>query len=249
MIRIHGLHKTFNGKKVLDGVEMEIKDRMITTVIGQSGCGKSVLLKHIVGLHRGDSGTIEVDGVEVFEADAGELRELRRQFSYLFQGGALFDSLTIWENVAFPLMWGEDEKTGRSEARKKARDMLDLVGMKDTGDLKPSELSGGMQKRAALARAIIRNPKYILYDEPTTGLDPLMSSVIDQLIIKMSRELDVTSVVVTHDMSSVEEISDRVCMLHRGQIVLDTEIKKLKSAKEPVVRKFITRNGWKGGVI
>jgi len=243
MIEIRGLHKSFKGKAVLKGVSLTIEEGKVTTIIGQSGCGKSVLLKHVVGLHEPDEGEVIIDGEVMAKMDDETLRRCRSRFSYLFQGGALFDSLTVRENVVFPLVWegGHHHHYDKKFLQKKAAETLELVGMAHAGSLKPSELSGGMKKRVALARAIVQNPKYILYDEPTTGLDPVMSAVIDDLILTLNKELDLTSVVVTHDMQSVAHISDKVCMLYDGKIVFNGSVAGMKQEKNPILQQFIQR--------
>jgi phospholipid/cholesterol/gamma-HCH transport system ATP-binding protein len=243
MIEIRSLHKSFNGKDVLNGVTLSIEDGKITTIIGQSGCGKSVLLKHMVGLHEPDKGEVAVNGDILADMDEEARRRCRSRFSYLFQGGALFDSLTVWENVVFPLVWegGHHHHYDKKELQQKAAETLELVGMAHVESLKPSELSGGMKKRVALARAIVHNPEYILYDEPTTGLDPVMSAVIDDLILTLNKELGLTSVVVTHDMQSVSRVSDEVCMLYGGRIVFNGSVSRMKQDKNPVLQQFIQR--------
>ena len=243
MIEIRNLCKSFNGKAVLKGVSLTIEEGKVTTIIGQSGCGKSVLLKHVVGLHKPDEGEVSVDGEVLGSLDDEAMRLCRSKFSYLFQGGALFDSLTVWENVVFPLVWegGRHHHYDKRILQKKAAETLELVGMVHVESLKPSELSGGMKKRVALARAIVHNPRYILYDEPTTGLDPVMSAVIDDLILTLNRELGLTSVVVTHDMQSVAHISDEVCMLYDGKIIFNGSVARMKQEKNSVLQQFIQR--------
>ena len=250
MIEIKGLYKRFHDKEVLNGIDLSIEEGKITTIIGQSGCGKSVLLKHIVGLHRPDKGTVTVDDVSLADMDDDALRVCRTQFSYLFQGGALFDSLSVWENVVFPLVWagGHHHHYEKDMLLEKARRTLELVGMHHVENLKPSELSGGMKKRAALARAIVHNPRYILYDEPTTGLDPVMSAVIDDLIRRLNTELGLTSVVVTHDMQSVSHVSDQVCMLYDGRIVFKGSVPEMNQSSNPILKQFIKRKN-KGPIL
>ncbi len=242
MIEIYDLHKRFSGKEVLTGVNLKIEKGQTTVVIGRSGCGKSVLIKHIVGLLQPDSGWVKVEGQVVSELSMPELYELRKMFGFLFQGAALFDSLTVQENVGLPL---EESKNGfqRSEIERIVREKLELVGLKDIYDLKPAELSGGMKKRVGLARALVTNPDYILYDEPTTGLDPIMSDSIDSLIKELSDKISVTSVVVTHDLYSVKNVADKVAMMHDGKIHFEGTPEELLHSKDPDIIDFIKRAG------
>lgn len=240
MILIEDLHKSFGGHQVLRGVSLEIRESETITIIGGSGCGKSVLLKHIVGLLRPDDGRIFVEGSDITRLDAQALANIQRQFGVLFQGSALFDSLSVFENVAFGLRHLRD--LTEEEISRVVGEKLDAVGLvpEEVADLKPSELSGGMKKRVALARAIAIGPKYILYDEPTTGLDPIMADVINNLIRELQKRLAVTSVVVTHDMTSAYKISDRIAMLHEGKIVEVNDAPAVKGTKNPLVKQFIT---------
>jgi phospholipid/cholesterol/gamma-HCH transport system ATP-binding protein len=242
MIEIHDLHKSFGSNEVLSGVNLEIDKGQTTVIIGRSGCGKSVLIKHIVGLLQPDSGWVKVDGKTVSELPDKELYELRKMFGFLFQGAALFDSLTVEENVALPL---EESRNGSSkpDIEKIVREKLEIVGLKDIYNLKPAELSGGMKKRVGLARALVTNPEYILYDEPTTGLDPIMSDSIDGLIKELSQKLTVTSVVVTHDLYSVKNVADKVAMMHDGKIHFEGSPEKLLNSNDPVIIDFIKRAG------
>lgn len=238
MIKITGLSKRFKSHKVLEGLDLEIQDGETITIIGGSGTGKSVLLKHIVGLMKPDAGRISVDGDEITGMDELELQEVQNKFGFLFQGAALFDSLTVGENVAFALEQMTDATP--EEFSRVATEKLGLVGLRNVEDLKPSELSGGMKKRVGLARAIAMDPKYILYDEPTTGLDPIMSEVITDLIKEIQDKLHPTSVVVTHDMNAAYKVSDRIAMLHQGKIVEIGTPDQIKNTKNPVVKQFIT---------
>ena len=242
MIEIHELHKSFGNKEVLSGINLKINKGQTTVIIGRSGCGKSVLIKHIVGLLQPDAGWVKVDEKIVSELPAKGLYELRKMFGFLFQGSALFDSLTVEENVALPL---EESKNGfsRSEIEKIVKEKLDLVGLKDINKLKPAELSGGMKKRVGLARALVTNPEYILYDEPTTGLDPIMSDSIDALIKELSEKIKVTSVVVTHDLYSVKNVADKVAMMHNGKIQFEGTPEELLNSKDPDIIDFIKRAG------
>jgi phospholipid/cholesterol/gamma-HCH transport system ATP-binding protein len=242
MIEIHDLHKSFSDKEVLTGVNLKIDKGQTTVIIGRSGCGKSVLIKHIVGLLQPDSGWVKVEGQTVSELSVSELYELRKMFGFLFQGAALFDSLTVQENVGLPLV---ESKNGfqKSEIERIVREKLELVGLKDIYNLKPAELSGGMKKRVGLARALVTNPEYILYDEPTTGLDPIMSDSIDSLIKELSSKISVTSVVVTHDLYSVKNVADKVAMMHNGKIHFEGTPEELLHSKDPDIVDFIKRAG------
>lgn len=242
MIRIHNLHKSFGENKVLQGINLEINDGETIAIIGRSGCGKSVLIKHIIGLLKPDSGYIDVDGKIVNELDEDELYELRKKFGFLFQGAALFDSLTVEENVGLALI--ENTRMKRCDIKKIVDEKLDLVNLPGINEMKPAELSGGMKKRVGLARALVTNPKYILYDEPTTGLDPISSDSIDQLIADLSKKLKVTSIVVTHDMVSVRKISDRIAMIHGGKIYFDGTFDDFIKSDDKVIQDFIKRSGY-----
>lgn len=238
MIEIKDVHRSFDGHQVLDGVDLTINTGETTVIIGRSGCGKSVLLKHIIGLLKPDSGRILVNGKDVTKMDEKELSALRMKFGMLFQGAALFDSLNIFENVAFSMI--EHTTMDRKAMRKRVKECLSLVGLKDIEDKKPAELSGGMRKRVGLARAIARWPQIMLYDEPTTGIDPIMGDAINDLIIELHNRLKVTSIAVTHDMTSAYKIADRIAMLYNGKIVAFGTPEEIKSTKDPVVRQFIT---------
>lgn len=242
MIEIHDLYKRFGNKEVLTGVDLTINKGQTTVIIGRSGCGKSVLIKHIVGLLHPDDGWVKVDGKTVSDLTDKELYELRKMFGFLFQGAALFDSLTVQENVALPL---EESKNGysKSEIEKIVNEKLEIVGLKDINNLKPAELSGGMKKRVGLARALVTDPEYILYDEPTTGLDPIMSDSIDAQIKELSGKLNVTSVVVTHDLYSVKNVADKVAMMHNGRIHFEGTPEELLNSKDPDIIDFIKRAG------
>jgi len=242
MIEIHDLHKSFGSKEVLTGVNLNINNGKTTVIIGRSGCGKSVLIKHIVGLLQPDSGWVKVEGEIVSELKEKELYELRKMFGFLFQGAALFDSLTVEENVALPLVESQNSYT-KTEIENIVKEKLDLVGLKDIYKLKPAELSGGMKKRVGLARALVTNPEYILYDEPTTGLDPIMSDSIDILIKELSGKLSVTSVVVTHDLYSVKNVADQVAMMHEGKIHFEGSPSDLLNSNDSAVVDFIKRAG------
>jgi len=238
MIRAAGVEKSFGPRRVLRGVDVEVQDGETLVIIGGSGCGKSTFLKCVIGLLRPDSGLIEADGLDVTKLkDEMRIADYRRRFGYLFQEGALFDSLSIWENVTFGLRYLTDIPASRY--RDIAKDKLALVGLKDIEDMKPAQLSGGMKKRVALARAIAAEPKYILYDEPTTGLDPIMSDIISELILELKKKLGVTAIVVTHDMKSAYKIADRIAMLHEGRVLEAAPPSSIKATKNPYVRQFI----------
>lgn len=241
MIEIINLCKSFDGHKVLDNLSLNIKTGETTVVIGRSGCGKSVLLKHIIGLMKPDSGQVLVNGKDVTRMDEKELNALRMGFGMLFQGAALFDSLNVLENVAFGLI--EHMNAESDEIRKKVKECLALVGLKGIEDKKPAELSGGMRKRVGLARAICLRPQIILYDEPTTGVDPIMGDAINDLIRELHNQLGITSIAVTHDMTSAYKIADRIAMLYNGKIIAVGTPAEIKDTKDPVVRQFVTGAG------
>lgn len=241
MIEIKNLHKRFGQNKVLNGVDLDIFPGETIVIIGKSGCGKSVLIKHIVGLLQPDDGYVKVEGEIINDLDQKRLYEIRKKFGFLFQGAALFDSMTIEENVGLPLVESKNGFT-KSEILKTVREKLELVGLTNVEKLKPAELSGGMKKRVGLARALITNPDYILYDEPTTGLDPIMSDSIDALIKELSGKIKVTSVVVTHDMYSVKNIADKVAMLHDGKIYFTGSTDELLKSSDQVILDFIKRS-------
>ncbi len=237
-ISVRGLRKSFGRKLVLDGVDLDIAARESVVVIGGSGTGKSVMLKCILGLIEPDAGSITIDGKEVTNLSTGEREQLMRKFGMLFQGGALFDSLPVWENVAFGLIMGRG--TGRAAAKKVALQKLAAVGLgPDVGELMPAELSGGMQKRVALARAIAAEPEIIFFDEPTTGLDPIMADVINELIVKCVKELGATAVSITHDMASTRKIADRVAMIYGGKIIWNGPKSEIDNSGNPYVDQFI----------
>ena len=236
MIDIAGLHKTFGTNAVLRGVDLAVPKGTSTVVIGGSGTGKSVLLKCILGLVRPDAGTIRVAGAD---ATAGDRDAFLAQFGMLFQGGALFDSLPVWQNVAFRLLRGS-QKRPRAKARAIAIEKLRRVGLgAEVADLYPAELSGGMQKRVGLARAIAADPQIIFFDEPTTGLDPIMAGVINELIRKIVSEMGATALTITHDMTSVRAIADRVAMLHDGKLRWEGPVDEMDDAADPYLHQFI----------
>lgn len=237
MIDLMDVHKSFNSKKVLDGVNLHIEGGETMVIIGGSGSGKSVLIKHIIGLLRPDRGEVWVDRKNLNTLDEGALSELRKKFGMLFQGAALFDSLTVWENVGFGLR--QHRKLSDREIREIAKEKLAMVGLRGVEDVMPSELSGGMKKRVALARAIAMEPEILLYDEPTTGLDPIMADVINELMLELKRQLNVTGVAITHDMTSAYKIADRIAMLYQGKIEDVGSPEEIRNSKNPVVHQFI----------
>lgn len=238
MIELVGLHKSFGSLRVLRGVNLSVEKGESMTVIGGSGSGKSVILKHIIGLLFPDRGRVIIEGQVLNDLDEFGLNEMRKKFGMLFQGAALFDSLTVWENVGFGLK--QHTKLSGKEIRKIATEKLALVGLKDVEDKMPSELSGGMKKRVGLARAIAMDAAIILYDEPTTGLDPITADAINDLIVDLRKKLGVTSVSITHDMHSAYKISDRIAMLYKGEILETGTPDEIKNTANPIVRQFIT---------
>jgi phospholipid/cholesterol/gamma-HCH transport system ATP-binding protein len=237
-ITVRGLRKSFGAKRVLDGLDLDIATGESMVVIGGSGTGKSVMLKCILGLLQPDAGSIKIDGKEVTDLSPTEREHMMRKFGMLFQGGALFDSLPVWENVAFGLIMGHGMV--RAEAKNVALKKLAAVGLgPDVGELSPAELSGGMQKRVALARAIAAEPEIIFFDEPTTGLDPIMADVINDLIVNCVRELGATAVSITHDMASTRKIADRVAMIYDGRIIWAGPKAEIDNSGNPYVDQFI----------
>jgi phospholipid/cholesterol/gamma-HCH transport system ATP-binding protein len=237
-IVVRGLRKSFGRKVVLDGLDLEIDAGESLVVIGGSGTGKSVLAKCIIGLMQADGGSIEIDGEEMVGRSAGERERVMRKFGMLFQGAALFDSLPVWENVAFGLIQGRN--VARAEAKTTALEKLAQVGLgPDVGELRPSELSGGMQKRVALARAICAEPEIIIFDEPTTGLDPIMADVINHLIGQCVRQLGATAMSITHDMVSARKIADRIAMIYKGRIIWSGPTAEIDHSGDPYVEQFI----------
>jgi phospholipid/cholesterol/gamma-HCH transport system ATP-binding protein len=237
-IRIRDVHKSFGTKKVLNGASLDIAKGESVVVIGGSGTGKSVLLKSIIGILLADSGVIEIDGQDVTQMPANSRDKVNSKFGMLFQGGALFDSLPVWENVAFGLMQREHIK--RKQAKERAIETLAKVGLNaDVGELAPSELSGGMQKRVGLARAIAGNPEIIFFDEPTTGLDPIMADVINDLIVSCVKQQGITALSITHDMHSARKIGNRITMLYQGKLIWDGAAKDVDHSGNPYVEQFV----------
>jgi len=237
IIIVKNLHKAFGRLIVLDGVDLAIAQGQTTVIIGPSGSGKSVFLKTIVGLIKPDRGRVIFNGENLTRLPERKLARVRTKFGFLFQGAALFDSMTVGENVAFPL---EEHQVGTGEdRRRRVADVLGMVGLDGLQDRFPEELSGGQKKRVALARAIVLNPEVILYDEPTTGLDPIRADLINELIRRLQRTLRVTSIVVTHDMASARRVADRILMLHNGQFIADATPDHLETIQNETVRRFI----------
>jgi len=241
MIEIINLCKSFDGHQVLNNLNLNINTGETTVIIGRSGCGKSVLLKHIIGLMKPDDGQVIIDGKDITKMDEKELNTMRLQFGMLFQGAALFDSMNVLENVAFAVI--EHSNTSREEIEKRVKECLALVGLRGIEDKKPAELSGGMRKRVGLARAICMRPQIVLYDEPTTGVDPIMGDAINDLIVELHNKLKVTSIAVTHDMTSAYKIANRIAMLYNGKIIAVGTPDQIKNTNDPIVRQFITGAG------
>jgi phospholipid/cholesterol/gamma-HCH transport system ATP-binding protein len=238
-IKVENLVKVFGKREVLKNINFEVKEKEVFVIMGGSGSGKSTVIKHIIGLLKPTSGKIYINGTDITTLKDFELIEFRKKIGYLFQEGALFDSLKVWENVGFYYL--ENTKMSEKEIRKIATEKLALVGLKDVEDLYPSQLSGGMRKRVSLARAISYNPEIILYDEPSSGLDPVTSAMIDKLILKLRDEIGVTSIVVTHDLESAFNIADRIAMIHKGVIYAIGTPEEIKNHPDPVVQQFINR--------
>ena len=237
IIRLEGVHKAFGNLVVLDGVDLAIRPGETTVVIGPSGCGKSVLLKHIIGLLHPDRGKVYFRDQVVSGMTDRQLVGVRRRMGFLFQGGALFDSMTVRENICFPLV--EHGTRDQSELDERCREVLKLVGLDGYQDRMPEDLSGGQKKRVALARAVAMRPEVILYDEPTTGLDPIRSDLINELILKLQKALGTTAVVVTHDMASARKVGDRIVMLYEGRFVADSAPDKLLAEGSDIVTRFV----------
>jgi phospholipid/cholesterol/gamma-HCH transport system ATP-binding protein len=237
MIQLRGVSKRLGGRQVLEGLDLDIPAGITMVILGRSGSGKSVLLKHIIGLMHPDAGSIVIDDEDIAHLNEGELNRVRRRFGMLFQGAALFDSLTVGENVALPMR--EHLRLGEAEIHHRVAERLDWVGLKGVEDMKPASLSGGMKKRVGLARAIAIDPAYILYDEPTTGLDPIMSGVINQLIRSLQKRMGLTSVVVTHDLHSAWTVGDQLALLHEGRVQFTGTPDEATRSSDLLVRQFI----------
>ena len=239
MIEIKNLRKSFGDKEVLSGVNLDIEKGITLVIIGRSGCGKSVLLKHIIGLLTPDEGEILIEGQNITKMSEKGIYEIRKKFGFLFQGAALFDSMDVEQNIGLALK--ENTEMKKSEIKDIVAEKLELVGLPNIQKMKPSDLSGGMKKRVSLARSLATNPEYILYDEPTTGLDPVMSDQIDELIKDLAHKLKVTSIVVTHDIFSVYDVADQVAMMHEGKIYFHGTPKELIETDDQLIRGFLNR--------
>lgn len=239
MIEIKNLRKSFGDKEVLSGVNLDIEKGITLVIIGRSGCGKSVLLKHIIGLLTPDEGEILIEGQNITKMSEKGIYEIRKKFGFLFQGAALFDSMDVEKNIGLALK--ENTEMNKSEIKDIVAEKLELVGLPNIQKMKPSDLSGGMKKRVSLARSLATNPEYILYDEPTTGLDPVMSDQIDELIKDLAHKLKVTSIVVTHDIFSVYDVADQVAMMHEGKIYFHGTPKELIETDDQLIRGFLNR--------
>jgi phospholipid/cholesterol/gamma-HCH transport system ATP-binding protein len=243
-IRVRGLNKTFGPQHVLRGIDLDVERGRTNIIIGGSGQGKSVLMKHLMGLLHPDSGQIWVDGVDVVPFSAAEMGKLRRKFGMVFQYAALFDSMNVVENIAFPLI--ERYKLSRDEIMERVRDLLRRLDLADVSGIEkkiPPELSGGQRKRVGLARALIDRPEILLYDEPTTGLDPVATKNVDEMIRRTADEFGVTSVVISHDMASTFRIGDRISMLHQGKIVVTGTPQEVLASRHPALREFVETSG------
>ncbi|HHT9117023.1 MAG TPA: ABC transporter ATP-binding protein [Candidatus Hypogeohydataceae bacterium YC38] len=238
IIKLKDVHKVFNGLWVHRGINLSIKEGDIVSLIGSSGSGKTVLLKEVIGLLRPDKGEIFVMGRNVVALNEKSLLEIRKNVGLVFQGSALFDSLTVFDNIAYPLR--EHLRLGKKEIRERVAETLHLVGLDGVEGKMPAELSGGMKKRVAVARAIATNPKIMLYDEPNTGVDPINARKINELILGLREKLGVTSMVVTHDMQSVKMVTDRIAMLYDGKIVAEGTWKEFEESEDPFIREFMT---------
>lgn len=245
MIEVNNISKSFDGKTVLQDVSLTIDEGETIAIIGRSGSGKSVLMKHIIGLIKPDKGAVSVDGVNINGIPYDELREVRKKFGVLFQGGALFDSMNAKDNVAFPLR--TFTRMTEEEIRLRVDECLTVVELPEAGEKTIPELSGGMRKRVALARAIAMKPKYIFYDEPNSGLDPQTSNTIDELISALGQDEDVTSIVVTHDMHSVLKIADRAAFIHDGRIHWMGTVDELHDSRDEILLDFVKANEYKIG--
>ena len=240
MIRINHLWKSFGRQTVLRGISLEVKPGVFTALIGMSGSGKSLLLKHLVGLITPDQGSISIDGKELSQLSHKDLEELRSRIGFVFQSGALFDSMTVFDNVAFPLR--EKTKLTENEIREKVMDELSQVGLAEACEKYPAEISGGMLKRVALARALVRTPEIILFDEPTTGLDPIVSRSILQLFDEVHQRRKLTGILVSHEIPGIFDIVQQVAMLHEGTIIASGPTEEIRNSKDPVIEQFVNGN-------
>jgi phospholipid/cholesterol/gamma-HCH transport system ATP-binding protein len=236
-IHVRDLRKSFGSKQVLNGVNLDVAAAESLVIIGGSGTGKSVLLKHVIGLLKPDSGTVEVDGTAVEKLGNREITEFRRKFGMAFQEGALFDSMTVWQNVAFPLQ--RLKKMSRSEISDRVEECLVMVRLEGVGEKLPSQLSGGMRRRVGFARAVAHEPEILLFDEPTTGLDPVTTALIDEVILDLNDRLKTTTLTITHDMESAFRIGDRIAMIHKGEIIAEAPPQEFRHLEDPRVQQFI----------
>lgn len=237
MIKITELKKSFGPQKVLNGINLTISEKEVVAIMGKSGCGKSVLLKHIIGLLRPDEGSVVIDAVDVTKISGRELDRVREQFGVLFQGGALFDSMTVYQNVAFPLK--EKTHMSKEEIQDRVERALADVGLRGVGEKYPAEISGGMRKRVALARALITGPKIVFFDEPTTGLDPIIVGSIHRLIIDAHNRYGFTGLIISHEIPGIFKVADRIAMMHDGVIIEVGTPEEIKNSNNPVVMQFI----------
>ncbi len=238
VISVKDVVKSFGPRRILNGVTLDIYQGETLVVMGGSGCGKSTLLRHMIGSHKPDSGEIWMFGKDIAKLDDDELHEVKKKFGMLFQSGALFDSMTVGENIALPLR--EHTKLDENIINIIVKMKLELVGLRGFENLMPSQLSGGMKKRVGLARAIVMDPTIVFYDEPTAGLDPVMTGVVDKLTIDLTKKLNITSVVVTHDMNSVFRIADRIVMLHQGNVLEIGTPEEIRKSKNPIIQQFVS---------
>ena len=238
IIRVKDLYKSFGDNRVLSGINLDVETGTTCVILGGSGSGKTVLMKHMIGLLKPDSGQVFIEGEDIVPLGTDSLEEVRRKFGMVFQGAALFDSMTVYENVSFPL---REHKKGLSESqiRETVHQKLDIVGLQDVDDKFPSDLSGGMRKRVGLARAIILDPKIVLYDEPTTGLDPITTDYVDEMILTAKKSLNVTSVVISHDIASAFKVADKIAFLSKGLIVEQGTPQSLRHSEHPAVKLFL----------
>ncbi len=237
IIRIVGLHKSFGGQAVLKGVNLDVPEGSTVVILGGSGSGKTVLMRHMIGLFKPDDGQVIIDGEDISQYEGAELDRVRQKFGMVFQGAALFDSMTVYENVSFPLR--EHARMSEAEMRQTVAEKLAVVGLKNIEEKLPAELSGGMRKRVGLARAIVRNPKIVLYDEPTTGLDPITTDYVDSMILEAKEKLGVTSVVISHDVASAFKVADKLAMLYEGHIVAEGPPAEFRKNPHPHVQHFL----------
>ncbi|MFW6214786.1 MAG: ABC transporter ATP-binding protein [Alkalispirochaetaceae bacterium] len=238
IIRVIDVHRSFGELQVLSGVSLDFEEGAVTAIIGQSGCGKSVLVKHMIGILKPDKGDIFYREKSVVEADEDELVEIRRHFGYSFQGAALFDSMSVAENIAFPLREVLNMKDHR-EINRLVREQLEWIGLPGIENKAPSELSGGMKKRVGVARTLVTKPEVLLFDEPTTGLDPVLGETINDLVLRVNRELGLTCILITHDIQATFRISDKIAFLHDGEVAESGTPKEVSDSSHPMVRKFI----------